>query len=81
MTGSLKSMDREEEEEEEKSQSSIPNKIHVKAISNDAYTTHTHTHTPRYDGTSITNVHNECPIIDDQKKKKSDDDGVWCCVV
>ena len=28
-----------------------------------------HTHTPRYDGTSITNVHNECPIIDDQKKK------------
>ena len=74
MTGSLKSMDREEEQEE-KSQSSIQNKIHVKAISNDAYTTHTHT--PRYDGTSITNVHNECPIIDDQKKKKSDDDGVW----
>ena len=70
MTGSLKSMDIEEEQEE-KSQSSIQNKIHVKAISNDAYTTPTtHTHTPRYDGTSITNVHNECPIIDDQKKKK-----------
>lgn len=37
-----------------------------------------HTHTPRYDGTSITNVHNECPIIDDQKKKKI---WWWWCLV